>query len=143
MKRLLAALALVLFLQLAPAARAQGTAEDRQAIERTALDYIEGWYTQDPERMERALHPQLIKRRIGVDEASGAWYLDEGSGLRLVQATRSAPGEVAPPLGDRRREVVILDVFGNAASVKVEADRWIDYLHLVKWDGEWKILNVL
>jgi hypothetical protein len=25
----------------------------------------------------------------------------------------------------------------------VEAANWIDYLHLAKWDGEWKIINVL
>jgi hypothetical protein len=144
MKRLLAACLFAIVLAVVPrAAQAQDPAEDRRAIERAALDYIEGWYTQDAARMERALHPQLIKRRVGVDPASGEWYLDESSGLRLVQATRPAPGEVAAPLAGRRREVVILDLFGNAASVKVEADRWVDYLHLVKWNGEWKILNVL
>jgi hypothetical protein len=117
--------------------------EDEAAIRAAALDYIEGWYTQDAGRMERALHPQMVKRRIGVQAGSDDFYLDEGSALRLVQATRSAPGEVAPPLGNRRRDVTILDVFGNAASVKVDADGWIDYLHLVRWDGSWKILNVL
>lgn len=144
MTRLFAAGLLAALLSIAPpAAWAQDAADDRRAIERTALDYIEGWYTQDAARMERALHPQLIKRRVGIDSGSDNWYLDEGSGLRLVQATRPAPGEVARPLGDRRREVVILDVFGNAASVKIEADAWVDYLHLVRWEGEWKILNVL
>ena len=32
---------------------------DREAIKATALDYIEGWYEGNPERMERALHPDL------------------------------------------------------------------------------------
>ncbi|TFG51354.1 MAG: hypothetical protein E4H37_07995, partial [Gemmatimonadales bacterium] len=31
----------------------------------------------------------------------------------------------------------------NAASVRVDADSWIDYLQIGKVDGEWKILNVL
>lgn len=141
MKAMLAAM-LVVLLPVGVSA-AEPRAADRAAIERTALDYIEGWYTQDADRMERALHPQLIKRRVGVDGASGQWYLDEGSGLRLVQATRPAPGEVAPPLEGRRREVTILDLYGNAASVKIEADGWVDYLHVVNWNGEWKILNVL
>jgi hypothetical protein len=144
MRRFLAVLALaVLFQVAAPAASAQESADDRAAIKRTALDYIEGWYTQDAARMERALHPQLVKRRVGRDGGQGPSYLEETSGLRLVQATRPAPGETAPPLGTRRREVVILDLFGNAATVKVEADAWVDYLHLVRWNGEWKILNVL
>ena len=34
---------------------------DRQAITQTALDYVEGWYEANPERMERALHPDLAK----------------------------------------------------------------------------------
>ena len=35
------------------------------------------------------------------------------------------------------------DVFENAASVKVVASDWIDYLHMAKWNGRWVIVNVL
>jgi hypothetical protein len=126
-----------------PAVLHAATPDEEAAISATALDYIEGWYTRDPERMERALHPQLVKRRVGVDPGSGDTYLDEGSALRLVQGTRPPPGETVPPLGSQRREVTVLDVYGNAATVKIDADDWVDYLHLVKWNGEWKILNVL
>lgn len=116
---------------------------DAAGIRRASLDYIEGWYTQDAARMERALHPQMVKRRVLPDAASGKSSLDHGDAQRLIQATRPAPGEARRPLGNRRREVSILDVQGNAATVKVDADDWVDYLHLVKWNGEWKILNVL
>jgi hypothetical protein len=27
--------------------------------------------------------------------------------------------------------------------VRVDADRWIDYLHVAKWNGRWVIINVL
>ena len=43
-------------LAVAPAAAAP--AED-EAIKATALDYIEGWYLGDAERVAQALHPQL------------------------------------------------------------------------------------
>jgi hypothetical protein len=43
-----------------PVARAQ-TAADSAAIRATALDYIEGWWTGNAERMERALHSHLAK----------------------------------------------------------------------------------
>ncbi len=42
-----------------------------------------------------------------------------------------------------RKEVTILDVYRNAAMVKVDAERWVDYLQVAKWNGEWKIVNVL
>lgn len=118
-----------------------GAQADQAGIRRAALDYIEGWYTNDVARMERALHPQLVKRRVAQD--AGRSTLDHGDAQRLIGATRLAPGETARPLGNRRREVRILDVQGNAATVKVDADQWVDYLHLVRWNGEWKIINVL
>lgn len=122
-------------------AEAEDRAEDRAAIRRAALDYIEGWYAKDPERMERALHYDAIKRRVQVDKGSSS--LDAGGALRLVQATRPVPGRIVPPLKDQRRDITILDLYGNAASVKVDATSWVDYLHMVKWNNEWRILNIL
>ena len=37
---------------------------ERAAIERAVLDYFEGWFGGDPVRMERALHPELVKRSV-------------------------------------------------------------------------------
>ena len=34
-------------------------ADESDAIKKTALDYIEGWYAGDEARMERALHSEL------------------------------------------------------------------------------------
>ena len=39
-------------------------ASDDDAIVRCALDYFEGWFDADPERMRRALHPELAKRSL-------------------------------------------------------------------------------
>ena len=64
------------------------------------------------------------------------------SALRLVQATRAGWG-TRVPADQRQADVVILDVFGNAATVRAEARDWVDYLHLGKVDGQWKIINVL
>ena len=46
--------------------------DDEAAIKATALDYLEGWYSRDAERMERALHPDLAKRIVRVDP-EGRW----------------------------------------------------------------------
>jgi len=42
---------------IASSASAQATS-DADLIKQTALDYIEGWYEGNAERMERALHPE-------------------------------------------------------------------------------------
>ncbi len=115
--------------------------EGDRSIRRTALDYIEGFYDGDSARIEHSLHPHLSKRIVvpnGNQWRSGD-RLDEMSALSLVQATRHQP----IPVNERRTDVTILDRFENSASVRVDAKDWIDYMHLAKWNGEWKIVNVL
>ena len=119
------------------------TEADLAAIEQAALDYIEGFYAGDSVRMERALHPELAKRIVHADPQSARSRLAEMSALTLVQLTRARAGRATPEAEERQSDVTVLDVFENAASVKVVAAAWIDYLHLVKWNGHWRIVNVL
>jgi hypothetical protein len=115
---------------------------DAAAIKQAALDYIEGWYTGNAERMERAVHPELAKRIVFTDPQTRRPRLDQQSAMTLVQGTRSRSDKPTPP-AERQSDVTILDVYENAASVKVVAFNWIDYLHLARWNGQWKIINVL
>jgi Putative lumazine-binding len=121
--------------------RAQSSA-DSVAIKQTALNYIEGWYEGNAERMEKALHPELAKRCLRVDPKTGKTFLDQVSGLNLVQRTRAGGGKQTPT-HRQQKDITILDAFEKAASVKIVASDWVDYLHMVKWNGEWKIINVL
>src|SRR6266850_6177389 len=114
-------LVLALLFVCATQARAQITASaaDQAAIKQTALDYIEGWYEGNAERMERALHPELAKRIVRTN-AEGVSRLDQMSAMSLVQGTRRGGGKNT--LKERQeKDVIILDVFENAASVKVVA----------------------
>jgi len=122
-------------------AQAQNDA-DKNAIRAVALDYIEGWYTGNAERMERALHPELAKRIVRRDARTRESLLGQQSAMTLVQNTRASGGKQTPE-AKRLKEVIVLDVFENAASVKVIAADWVDYLHIARWNGTWKIINVL
>jgi hypothetical protein len=117
------------------------SAADSAAIRGTALDYIEGWYTANAERMERALHPDLAKRIINTNQR-GRNVLGHQSAMTLVQNTRSGGGRETP-VAEQRKDVRILDIFGNTASVRVDAGSWVDYLHIARWNGRWVIINVL
>ena len=119
---------------------AQSTA-DSTAIRTAALDYIDGWYAGDAVRMERALHPELAKRIVETDPR-GYSRLSQQSAMTLVQSTRRGGGKELPA-DQRRNDVRILDVYGNAASVRVRAATWVDYMHLAKSNGRWVIVNVL
>ena len=122
-------------------ARAQ-TAADSTAIRATALDYVEGWYEGSAERMSRALHPELFKRIVVSDTATRRSVLQNMGASALVNGARHGWGKETPR-SRRQKDVTILDIFGNAASVKAVMADWIDYLQIAKVDGRWVIVNVL
>ena len=141
-----AAVAALFALTASTAAHAQThtpSAADSAAIKATALDYIEGWYTGDAERMERALHPELAKRIVYQPTQPGQRSrLESQSAMTLVRATRAGGGKRTPP-ERQQKDVTILDIYENAASVMVVAGACIDYLHVARADGRWQIVNVL
>ena len=77
------------------------TKTDAEAVTATILDYFEGWFDGDTARMERALHPELAKRRAGEElglltkarmvELTGqsAGVEDRGDGRVRSTSTRS------------------------------------------------------
>ncbi len=134
--------AVLLFTSLPARPALAQSASDQAAIKATALDYIEGYYEANPERMKRALHPELAKRIVTTDPKSGKSKLDSMSAMTLVDITAAHdPNRI--PKEKQQKDVTILDVYENAASVKIVASDWIDYLHMAKWNGQWKIVNVL
>src|SRR5262245_24357374 len=127
---------------LAPAAAQPPRPEDPEAraIRQTALDYIEGWYEGNVERMTRALHPELVKRIVMTDH--GASRIENMGASKLIAGVRAGYGKETPK-DKQLKEVTILDRYENAAAVKIIASDWIDYLQVGKVDGRWVIVNVL
>ena len=134
---------LLLSLALVPQRASGQSAADSAAIRQTALDYIEGYYTANADRMARALHPELVKRII-VRDPRYAHELIQGMGAtQLTEGTRAGGGSQTPA-EKRRKDVTILDIsYGRIAAVKIIASDWVDYLQEAKVDGQWKIVNVL
>jgi hypothetical protein len=119
-----------------------GSGGVEEGLKKTALDYAEGWYNGDAERMERALHPDLAKRVLMPDPRSGKGRVEQMSAMTLVQYARAGGGK-STPADQRKAEVKVLDVYGNAACVRLDMQDWIDYLQMSRIGGEWKIVNVL
>ena len=138
--RKLGLVCVIILAAFASSANAQVPA-DSAAIKQAALDYIEGWYEGNAERMEKALHPDLAKRIVRTNK-EGVSNLGQMSAMTLVQGTKRGGGKTTPK-ENQLKDVTILDVYENAASVKVIASDWIDYLHMAKFNGRWVIVNVL
>lgn len=119
------------------------TKQDSIAIRQAALDYIESQHKPNPAQMERALHPRMVKRTFWKDKATGKDYVRETTteSMVLLAESYNKDGKAFP--ASPRKEVILLDVSERTASVKLIADEWIDYMHIVKVNGTWKIVNVL
>ena len=115
---------------------AEPDAADLAEIEARARDYVEGWYSGDADRMDRALHDNLVKRTpVGGGEAD----LREVRKARMIELTASGGGEMP----GAAHEIHVDDVSADIATVRVHSPEYLDYLHLAKTDDGWKIVNVL
>jgi hypothetical protein len=118
------------------------TAADSFAIRETAMDYIQGWYEGNGDRMQRALHPELAKRIVRTDPKTGRSNFGTIGALTLINSTKAGGGSQTPA-ARRRTDYRLLDIYENAAVARVDAGDWVDYLQLAKWNGRWVIVNVL
>lgn len=135
-------LTISLFFLLTSYVKAQ-TKQDSLEIKQAALDYIESQHNVKPEQFERSAHPRMVKRTFWTNKKTGKEYLRETftDAMVLLAETYNQDGSKFPD--NPKKEVIILDVFDKTASVKLIADKWIDYMHIVKLNGKWQIVNVL
>lgn len=113
---------------------------DHRAIIQCVLDYIEGWYEARPDRTERSIHSQLVKRQLALD-ARGGNRMHDMNGAMLVGYVRARVG--TPPPARQQKSIKILGVFGDMAMVRAEMNDWIDFLHIARFANGWQIVNVL
>ena len=116
------------------AAKSPEVGADVAAVVATALDYFEGWFDGDEGRMERALHPNLVKRKAGEE-------LGITTKERMLELTRR--GEGKEDAEDRTLDVEVEDLYGDIASATVRSAVYHEYLHLVRTRDGWRIANAL
>ncbi len=113
-------------------------------VENAIKDYVEGIYLVDSTRIERSVDSTM--RKIGY------WYHPkkkeyvDNLPMTYKQLVRLAArwnkdgkraNESSP------KEIEIYDINSKSASAKLTAEWGIDYFHLSKVNGQWKIMNVL
>lgn len=132
---------LILILAFTFTASAQ-TDEDRNAVRQAAMDYIESVYEVNPSKVERSVHPDLVKRGFFIKKDETAYTPHTMTFEQLVNLSKTYNKNGHVPK-DAPKEVVVFDIADQTASVKVTAIWGIDYMHLAKYEGKWKIINIL
>jgi len=109
---------------------------DYLGVREAPFNYVASWYTGKKEQMAIALHPKLAKRQItsedNVSSVSYSWMLD---------ATESCYG-CRDNVKSAKKEISILHESESIATAKLLSEDFYDYLQLVKFDNNWKVLNV-
>jgi hypothetical protein len=116
------------------------SSNEKSAVAAVAQNYMDAYYTVDSARMEKVLHPDFHKRALKT--INGQTEISEDTVQSMVEGVRLGSGKEIP-MADRIQQIEVLDVYRDAASVKVVTGRWIDYVHLLKLNGEWRVLDVM
>ncbi|UCG27514.1 MAG: nuclear transport factor 2 family protein [Bacteroidales bacterium] len=115
---------------------------DTLAIQKAALNYLEGWYSGNVERMDQALHPELAKRNQQKIPNTEIELINSLTKNTMLEYTKAGAG-TRTPKDKINNKVKILHIYKGIATAVALSYDYVDYLHLVKTRDGWRIINVL
>jgi hypothetical protein len=129
----------LLTLLILPVAAAAQTG-DRDAVRQAALDYVTAVYESKPDLIEKSVHPQLTKHGF-MRQPDGTYKQGQMTYAQLLDVARTWNKDRARDTSIK--EVQVLDVLDQTATARIRASWGIDYMQLAKFDGTWKIINIV
>lgn len=119
------------------------TSEDSIDIRRVSLNYLIALQRLDPTLMNEIMSDSLNKMTLGYDRLLRKQVPKRTTRQQMMNyaKTWNKSGAMFPP--NPSNEVEILDIYDRMASVRLVSDNWVEYLHLLKIDGQWEIQNLL
>lgn len=117
--------------------------EDSLEIKRISLGYLKALQELKPELMKEVMNDSLNKVTVGFNRSIRKEVVTAISRDRMIENAENwnKSNTKFPP--NPNNEVIILDVYHRMATVKLFSDNWVEYLHLIKLDGKWSIINLL
>jgi len=129
MKNIFFTLALITFIM----GQTQAQNTDLQSIENTINHYFNGMIKHDADSFKKAFHPTAMMR----------WNEKDYMEVNAVEALSQYVNTNAP--AKTRTKIVSVNVIGDAANavleLEYEAFYFVDFMHLMKVDKEWKIVS--
>ncbi|WP_350293969.1 nuclear transport factor 2 family protein [uncultured Croceitalea sp.] len=119
------------------------TQKDSLEIRDRALGYLIALQQLKPDLMNEVMNDSLNKVTIGYDRGAKQEYARRTTRNQMIEFANSwnkANNKFPPkPSNDAK----ILDIYNRIANVKLVSDNWVEYLHLIKLDGNWQIINLI
>lgn len=118
------------------------TESDRKAVEKAVLNYVEGIYEMNPDKIREGVHPELSKRGFWRDKKTGKIDELKMTFPELVEFVKDYNSENWLPK-NAPKKVEILDIQDKTAALKLTAHWGYDYCHLAKYDNKWLIVGII
>lgn len=117
--------------------------KDSLEIKRISLGYLIALQELKPNLMKEIMNDSLNKVTIGYSRKLKKEVVTAIPKKRMLEnaANWNKSNTRFPPTPNN--QIKILDVYHRIATVKLYSDNWVEYLHLIKLDDKWSIINLL
>ncbi len=117
--------------------------KDSIEIKKLSLGYLVALQDLKPNLMNEVLNDSLNKVTIGWDRTTKKEYARATTKAQMIEnaATWNKSNTKFP--FNPSNTITILDIYNRIATVKLVSDNWVEYLHLIKQDGTWSIVNLI
>jgi len=136
MKRFLIILTCLILVTMIGSAQTAKPSDDEAAVRTVVQSYLHGLKFNDVESLKKAFWPDAKLFWVKPNGQLGQLTQEEWYKGFAGSAGKEEKGEL---------KITAIDITDNAASVKVHEDyptsNYIDYLSLLKFNGEWRIVN--
>ena len=117
---------------------------EKEKIEKTCLNYIEGFYEGDTVKIINSLKTSLYKFGYWKNKTSGKYESDGNMSYKeAIDYARKVFEKKSFAKADAPKKVEVLDIMNTIAVAKVTAWWGMDYVLLGKQDDKWMIEQVL
>lgn len=117
--------------------------KDSTEIKRISEGYLIALQKMDPILMAEVMSDSLNKITIGYDRKSRKEFPKATTYDQMIAFAKDWNKANNKFPFKPNNDVQILDIYNRIASVKLVSDNWVEYLHLIKLDGKWEIINLI
>ncbi|MFT4664821.1 MAG: hypothetical protein ACI9XB_001769 [Gammaproteobacteria bacterium] len=126
-------------IELSPSA----TAQDSTEIRKKSLGYLIALQKMDPVLMNEVMNDSLNKVTIGYDRSIKAEVARPTTRDQMMAFAKDWNKSNSKFPWKPNNQVTILDIYDRIATVRLVSDNWVEYLHLIKLNEEWDIINLV
>ena len=116
---------------------------DHEAVERAVLDYVEAFYQGDTSKIYRSILPTVNKYGYSKTRGQQGYTGEPMSFQEMLNYALEVKKSGKPIPSSAPKKVELLDVQDQTAAAKLTAWWGTDYVLLGKYEGVWKIVEVL